>query len=301
MTSLRAKFIRRTTRAYFNTVDAEKADVQAMRKKWHSAAKVLWTARNVAVEAVDIHGLHAEWLTPKGCPDDKLLLYLHGGAYVMGNCATHRQMVSYIAKYSGIKALLPEYRLAPEHPFPAAVDDAVGLYRSLLADGYPAENIVIAGDSAGGGLTMATLLSLRDARIPLPAAACLLSPWLDLAATGESMTTHAKKDPWFQPEDMPIVAAYYCRQDQIRNSLVSPVYADLSGLPPLYIQVGEDEILLSDSTRAADKVKAAGGEVEIEIWPGMWHVFQAFLIQVPESKKAVKKIGNFVRRILTDD
>jgi acetyl esterase/lipase len=301
MTSLRAKFIRRTTRAYFNTVDAEKADVHAMRKKWHSAAKVLWTARKVTVEAVDIHGLHAEWLTPKGCPDDKLLLYLHGGAYVMGNCATHRQMVSYIAKYSGIKALLPEYRLAPEHPFPAAVDDAVGLYRSLLSDGYPAANIVIAGDSAGGGLTMATLLSLRDARIPLPAAACLLSPWLDLAATGESMTTHAKKDPWFQPEDMPIVAAYYCRQDQIRNSLVSPVYADLSGLPPLYIQVGEDEILLSDSTRAADKVKAAGGEVEIEIWPGMWHVFQAFLIQVPESKKAVKKIGNFVRRILTDD
>jgi acetyl esterase/lipase len=301
MTSLRAKFIRRTTRAYFNTVDAKKADVQAMRKKWHSAAKVLWTARKVTVGAVDIHGLNAEWLTPKGCPDDKLLLYLHGGAYVMGNCATHRQMVSYIAKYSGIKALLPEYRLAPEHPFPAAVDDAVGLYRSLLADGYPAENIVIAGDSAGGGLTMATLLSLRDARIALPAAACLLSPWLDLAATGESMTTRAKKDPWFQPEDMPIVAAYYCRQDQIRNSLVSPVYADLSGLPPLYIQVGEDEILLSDSTRAADKVKAAGGEVEIEIWPGMWHVFQAFLLQVPESKKAVKKIGNFVRRILTDD
>jgi len=298
MTSLRAKFIHRTTRAYFNTIDAEKADVQAMRKTWHSAAKVLWTARKVTVEQARVNGLNSEWLTPKGSPDDKLLLYLHGGAYVMGNCATHRQLVSYIAKYSGIKALLPEYRLAPEDPFPSAIEDAVGLYRSLLANGYLAENIVIAGDSAGGGLTMATLLSLRDAGDPLPAAACLLSPWLDLAATGESMTTRATKDPWFQPEDMPIVAAHYCNDDELKNPLVSPVYADLSGLPPLYIQVGEDEILLSDSTRAADKVKAAGGDVEIEIWPGMWHVFQAFLHQVPESKKAVKKIGAYVRRSL---
>jgi acetyl esterase/lipase len=300
MTSLRAEFVRRTTRAFFRTIDAKKADVQAMRKTWHSAAKVLWTARKVKVEQADVHGLNAEWLTPNGSAEDKLLLYLHGGAYVMGNCATHRQLVSYLAKYSGVKALLPEYRLAPEHPFPAAVDDAVGLYRSLLKDGYAASNIVIAGDSAGGGLTMATLLSLRDARDPLPAAACLLSPWLDLAATGESMVTRAKKDPWFQPEDMPIVAAYYCRQDQIRHPLVSPVYADLSGLPPIYIQVGEDEILLSDSTRAAEKLKAAGGEVEIEIWPGMWHVFQAFLHQVPESKKAAKKIGKFVQQALKD-
>jgi len=269
-----------------------------MRNTWHSAAKVLWTPRKVTVEQTNVHGLNAEWLTPKGCPDDKLLLYLHGGAYVMGNCATHRQMVSYIAKSSGIKALLPEYRLAPEHPFPSAIDDSVSLYRSLLANGYTAKNIVIAGDSAGGGLTMATLLSLRDAGDPLPAAACLLSPWLDLAATGESMTTRAQKDPWFQPADMPVVAAYYCREDELKNPLVSPVYAELSGLPPLYIQVGEDEILLSDSTRAAEKVRAAGGEVEIEIWPGMWHVFQAFLVQVPESKKAVKKIGSYVRRAL---
>jgi len=301
MTSLRARFVRRTTRAFFKTVDAEKADVHAMRNTWHAAAKVLWTPGKVTVEQKIIGGLNAEWLTPKGCPDDKLLLYLHGGAYVMGNCATHRQMVSHLAKFSGIKALLPEYRLAPEHPFPSAIADAVGLYRSLLADGYAAENIVIAGDSAGGGLTMATLLSLRNDGDPLPAAACLLSPWLDLAANGDSMTTRAEKDPWFQPEDMPIVAAYYCREEELTHPLVSPVYADLSGLPPLYIQVGEDEILLSDSTRAAEKVRAAGGEVEIEIWPGMWHVFQAFLVQVPESKKAVKKIGSYVRRALKNE
>ena len=257
MTSLRAKFVRRTTRAYFNTIDAKKADVQAMRKKWHSAAKILWTARKVKIEQARVSGLNSEWLTPKGAPDDKLLLYLHGGAYVMGNCATHRQLVSYLAKYSGVKALLPEYRLAPEHPFPAAIEDAVGLYRSLLAKGYSAQNIVIAGDSAGGGLTMATLLSLRESGDPLPAAACLLSPWLDLAATGESMTTRAKKDPWFQPEDMPIVAAYYCNDDELKNPLVSPVYANLSGLPPLYIQVGEDEIGSPFNAISADSSKRA--------------------------------------------
>lgn len=298
MTSLRARLVRRTTRAFFKTIDAEKANVHIMRNLFHSAANVLWTPRNVLLEKAEVCGLNAEWLTPKECPDDKLLLYLHGGAYVMGNCATHRQLVSYLAKYSGIKTLLPEYRLAPEHPFPAALEDAVGLYRSLLADGYAANDIVIAGDSAGGGLTMATLLSLRDAGDPLPAAACLLSPWLDLASTGDSMTTRAKDDPWFQPKDMPIVAAYYCADDELRNPLVSPVYGDLSGLPPLYIQVGEDEILLSDSTRAAEKVLACGGKVDIEIWPGMWHVFQAFLMQVPESKEAAKKIGAYVRDAL---
>jgi acetyl esterase/lipase len=272
-----------------------------MRSIWHASANVLWTARKVKIERAEVGGLTAEWLTPRHSPDDKLLLYLHGGAYIMGNCATHRQLVSYLARYSGIKALLPEYRLAPEHPFPAAIEDAVGLYRSLLANGYDAENIVMAGDSAGGGLAMATLLSLRDAGDPLPAAACLLSPWLDLASTGESMTTRAKRDPWFQPDDMPIVAAYYCPEAELRNPLASPVYADLSGLPPLYIQVGADEILLSDSTRAAEKVREAGGEVDIEIWPGMWHVFQAFLRQVPESRKAVKKIGAYVRQALRCD
>ena len=301
MTSLRAKIVRHTTRAFFKTIDAEKANVQAMRSIWHASANVLWTARKVKIERAEVGGLTAEWLTPRHAPADKLLLYLHGGAYIMGNCATHRQLVSYLARYSGIKALLPEYRLAPEHPFPAAIEDVVGLYRKLLADGYDAENIVIAGDSAGGGLAMATLLSLRDAGDPLPSAACLLSPWLDLASTGESMTTRAKKDPWFHPEDMPTVAAYYCPEDELRNPLASPVYADLSGLPPLYIQVGADEILLSDSTRAAEKVREAGGEVDIEIWPGMWHVFQAFLRQVPESRKAVKKIGAYIRQALRCD
>lgn len=296
--SLRAKIVRWVTSAYFKTVDAKKANVHSIRRRWHVLARILWTAFGVRTKRAEVHGLVAEWFTPKRAPERKLVLYLHGGAYIMGSIATHRQFVSHIARATGVRTLLPEYRLAPEHPFPAAVEDAVGLYRALLADGYAPEDIVIAGDSAGGGLTMATLLSLRDAGDPLPAAACLLSPWLDLAASGETMSTHAHRDPWFKPDDMPLVAGYYCTEEQLRNPLVSPVYADLSGLPPLYIQVGGEEILLSDSTRAADKVKAAGGTVELEIWPGMWHVFQVFVHLMPEARIATKKIGAYTSRAL---
>lgn len=296
--SIRARIVRWITGAYFKTVDARKANVHSIRHRWHLLSRFLWIAFGVKSRSDYVNELPALWLRPKRHPDDKLLLYLHGGAYIMGSIRTHRQFVSYLARAAGVRALLPEYRLAPEHKFPAAVHDAVGIYRTLLADGFAARNIVIAGDSAGGGLTMAALLSLRDAGVPLPAAACLLSPWLDLAATGESMSTHADRDPWFKPRDMPLVADYYCSKDQRRDPLVSPVYADLSGLPPLYIQVGADEILLSDSTRAADKVRASGGQVDIEIWPGMWHVFQAFVHLMPEARAATRKIGAYVRQAL---
>lgn len=298
MASLRAKLVRMTTGLYFKTIDAQRTNVQSMRRRWHMLARVLPVARGIARSPTTVRGLPAEWLTPRNATDRKLLLYLHGGAYVMGDCGTHRQLASHVARAAGVRVLLPEYRLAPEHPFPAAVDDAVAIYRHLLAEGHAADDIVVAGDSAGGGLTMATLTSLRDEGDALPAAACLLSPWLDLAGTGESMRTRARHDPWFKPEYLPLIASYYCAEAELKNPLVSPVYADLGGLPPLYIQVGEDEILLSDATRVADKVRAAGGEVELEIWPDMWHVFQAFVHQMPESRRAIQKIGAYVRTAL---
>jgi epsilon-lactone hydrolase len=299
MTSFRASLVRAVTGTWFSLIDRKRTDVRVMRRRWDLFGSFLHTAFGVTVTRAQVAGLAAEWLTPAGARTTGLLLFLHGGAYVMGSCATHRRLASHIARAAGVRAILPEYRLAPEHPFPAALEDSVGLYRSLLRDGQAAQDIVIAGDSAGGGLALATLLALRDAGDELPAAACLLSPWLDLAGTGDSITNRADRDPWFDPQEMPMVAAYYCGTDRLREPLVSPVYADLSGLPPLYIQVGSDEILLSDSTRAAEKVRAAGGDVEIEVWPGMWHVFQAFVGQMPESRAAIEAIGEFIRRTLT--
>ena len=298
MISRRAKIVRSVSGAVLSAIDAQKVNVHSLRRRWNKLSRILWTASGVQVDQCEVNGLKAEWLVPKQAPERKLLLYLHGGAYIMGACVTHRQFVSHLARATGVRTLLPEYRLAPEHPYPAAVDDAVGLYRALLADGYAAEDIVVAGDSAGGGLTMATLLSLRDAGDPLPAAACLLSPWLDLEGTGETMDTNARRDPWFKPEDMRSVASYYCEEHKLRNPLVSPVYGDLSGLPPICIQVGGDEILLSDSTRVAEKIKKAGGEVAIEIWPGMWHVFQMFVCLMPESRAATAKLGAYIRKAL---
>jgi acetyl esterase/lipase len=249
----------------------------------------------VSVETDKINGLHAEWLTPKDRVDDKLLLYLHGGGYAIGGCDMHRQMVSHIARAGRIRALLPEYRLAPEHKFPAAVDDVVAIYRTLIGMGMRAEDIIFAGDSAGGGLAIATLLVLRDAGDNLPAAAVLLSPFLDVTGSGDSMRTRADRDPWFCAEDLPIVAGHYCEPHQQRFPLVSPVFADVEGLPPVFIQVGDDEILLSDSERLADACTAAGVDVELQVWPEMWHVFQMFAAKMPESRQAIAKMGAYIQ------
>ncbi|MDJ0813018.1 MAG: alpha/beta hydrolase [Woeseiaceae bacterium] len=295
MSSFRAKAMRAITGAWFRSVNAEKADVHRMRRVWHGLANTLWTASGVDVRRTDFAGMRAEWLTPQAPARGKAMLYLHGGAYVFGNCATHRQLVSYIARSCGVRALVIEYRLAPENPFPAAIEDSLAAYRALRDEGYGPGDIVVAGDSAGGGLVMALLLSLRDAGEEMPAGAVMFSPWLDLTASGESMTTRAKRDPWFKPPDMPIIASYYCEEEEYRNPLVSAVFADVQGLPPIHIQVGDDEILLSDSTRIAEKIEAAGGEVTLDVWPQMFHVFQVFVHQMPESREAIGKLVPYVR------
>ena len=296
--SWRARLVRRITSRFVKGIDTsivDQAHVADMRARLDKIARYLKRAFGVAVEATTVNGLYAEWLRPKKSANGKVLLYLHGGAYLVGSCRTHRQMVSHIARAAGINALVPEYRLAPEHPFPAAIEDAVGVYRWLLANGYNSADVFIAGDSAGGGLTVATLLELRHAGIPMPAAVVLLSPFLDVTASGESAKTRADQDPWFDAKDMFVVTDNYCPPGtDPKNPLVSPVFANVAGLPPAYIQVGDDEILLSDSTRFADKMKGEGLDIEIEIWPEMWHVFQLFIGKMPESRRAIKRIGAYI-------
>jgi acetyl esterase/lipase len=281
--------------AYVKRLHVADIDFNRVRRRWRWLTRMMPTALGVRVEADEITGLYVEWLTPKTRMDGKLLLYLHGGAYVIGGCDMHRQMVSHIARAGRIRALLPEYRLAPEHRFPAAIDDAVAVFKSLLDMGIQAEDIVFAGESAGGGLALATLLALRDAGDPLPAAAVLLSPFLDLTGSGDSMRTRATQDPWFRAQDLPIVANLYCEPHQRRFPLVSPVFADIEGLPPMFVQVGDDEILLSDSERITDACIAAGIEVELEVWPEMWHVFQVFVGNMPESRQAIDNVGRYIR------
>lgn len=295
MASLRARTLRWITSRYIQRVDTKSVEPTELREKLNRVSRFLRKVRGVSVEETTINGLHAEWLRPRSAREGKVLLYLHGGAYVIGNCRTHRNLASHIAKAARMTALLPEYRLAPEHRFPAGVDDAVGVYRSLLADGVKPGDITIAGDSAGGGLTVATLLSLRHAGIPMPANAVLLSPFLDVTASGESMQTRADQDPWFHREDIVVASGHYCNDEsEHRHPLVSPVFANVAGLPPTYIQVGNDEILLSDSTRFAEMLQEAGVDVEIEIFPEMWHVFQLFVGKMPEARAAIKKIGKYL-------
>ena len=242
-------------------------------------------------------GVPAEWISAPGAADDRVILYVHGGGYVLGSIVTHREMVARLSKASGARGLVLDYRLAPEHPFPAAVDDAMAAYRWLLSQNIKPTNIVVAGDSAGGGLALATLLAIRDAKLPLPAAGVCISPWVDMEGTGESMVTRAKADPVVQKQGLLGMAQLYLGGKDPKSPLAAPLHADLTGLPPLLIQVGDAETLLSDSTRITEKAKKAGVKVELEVWPEMPHVWHLFAPILPEGQQAIEKIGKYVRQI----
>ncbi|HEY1362744.1 MAG TPA: alpha/beta hydrolase [Xanthobacteraceae bacterium] len=231
---------------------------------------------------------------------DRHVLYLHGGAYCFGKPSHYRDFIWRIAAATGARVLCVDYRLAPEHPFPAALDDAVAAYRGLLAAGAAPSRIAIMGDSAGGGLTLATLLRLRDEGVGLPAAAVALSPWTDLALTGESYVGNAASDPMPAVRHVPGWARHYVAGADPRHPYASPLYGDPAGLPPTLIQVGSDEILRDDAVRMAERMRAAGCSVELEIWPRMPHVWQLFARIVPEGRWAVERIGAFVRGQMSD-
>ena len=300
MISIRARIVRFVSRQLFKRVSPD-SNVAAVRRLFEKVQARKKIAKDVEVRTATIEGVACEWLIPDGCEDAPILYYLHGGAYLMGSPATHRQMVSFIARESGVRALLPDYALAPENPFPAGLQDCLAVYRGLLAAGANAKHILIGGDSAGGGMTMATLLSLRNAGDDMPIAAILLSPWLDLTTTGQSAKTRADKDPWFRPDDMEQVARKYSPDGDLADPLISPVYAGVSGMPDTLIQVGDHEILLSDSTRLSDKLSSAGGKVTLQVWPEMWHVFQFFVRLMPESKRAIADIAKFIRETTSEN
>jgi acetyl esterase/lipase len=246
------------------------------------------------VEHAEVGGVPGDWLTMPGADAARVVLYIHGGAFVLCSPRGYRPLGARIAKATRARTFLVDYRLAPEHPFPAAIQDSADAYRGILAQGVAPSSIVIAGDSAGGNLVIATLLSLRDSAVPLPAAGVCISPWVDLECVGESMKSKADVDPLCTYDSMIAEAALYLNGHSARDPLASPIHADLRGLPPLLIQVGTEETLLDDSTRLARRAEESGVTVRLEVFDGMPHVWHAFASYLPEGQEAIDKIGQFV-------
>jgi acetyl esterase/lipase len=273
------------------------APLERFRAQIEREGRFFKPPRDVDVRPVVAGDLTAEWLIPPEASPRSVMLYLHGGAWTLGWTNIHRRMVAHLCRAAACRALAVDYRLAPEHPFPAALEDCLGTYRWLLEGGSLPGDMVIAGDSAGGNLTLATLLTLRDAGDPLPAAAVCISPATDLEGTGESFGT--KKDPVQTPEFFRAMVRHYAGGQDLRSPLLSPHYGDLRGLPPLLIHAGGDEMLLSDATRLADKARTAGVDVSLVVWPRMWHVWHLLAPWLPEAREAIDAIGAFVRERLT--
>lgn len=225
-----------------------------------------------------------------------ILLYLHGGGYMACSPAGYRPITGAFAQY-GLAVFAPDYRLAPEHPFPAAVEDALAVYQALLTT-YTPEQIIVAGDSAGGGLALGMVLAAREAGIPLPAGLILFSPWTDLAGTGASITRNAQRESLLVAERLPEVAALYLQGADAKTPTASPLYGDLANLPPMFIQVSDQEILLDDALRVAEKIKAAQGQVTLQVWSGLPHVWQFGQTFLPEARKALQQAADFANRTL---
>lgn len=289
-------------------LDAVIADVQAcfgawnaetsldqMRGDWDELSGSLISPVSPLREAVDAGGVRAEWFVAPGAAADRVVMYLHGGGYVFGSAKSHAALAAQLSDSAQARVLFVEYRLAPEHPFPAAVEDSTAAYRWLLAQGYAPGRIAIAGDSAGGGLTFGTLLSIKQLGLPMPACATPISPWVDMEASGESMTSKAAEDPVVQMPMIQQLAAMVLPQGNVREPLIAPLHADLSGLPPLMIHVGSRETLLDDSMRIAARAAHANVAVQLVVWPGQIHVFQVFCARLDEGVEAIEQLGAFIR------
>jgi len=275
-------------------------DVVDARRSMEQVMAGAPTADGTTVEEAVVGGRPSLWIRPPGDAGG-VVLYLHGGGYRIGSAACYRGFGSYLAAAVGASVVVVDYRLAPEDPFPAAVDDALAAYRWLLDAGTPPSRIAIAGDSAGGGLTVATLLAARDAGLPQPAAAVCISPWADLTITADSYDRCAATDPYFSRAHAAQAATAYLHGTEPTNPLASPALADLSGLAPVLVHASDCEVLADDATRLAEGIRAAGGEVDLELWPEMTHVWHIMTPGVPESRDAVDRVAGFLQAHLATD
>lgn len=297
--SLGSRLARLTIQLCLAPAFARQDPVGAVRSSIAAISRLAPLPGGTSVAKADLPGIAAEWVSGPGADRKRgsALLYIHGGGFFSGSPGTHRELAARISGASGLPLLVVDYRLAPEHRFPAALDDCVAAYNWLLKQGFAPEKLAIGGDSAGGCLTMMTLLTLREKRVPLPSAALLFSPLTDaINFDGESYTTRAGADPWFNPKDVGRHISIFTGTGKNPPAVLSPVRADLKGLPPMLVQVGTDEILLSDSTRLVERAKKAGVDARVHVYDRMYHVFQMFGMIVPEARDAIAEAGAFLKK-----
>lgn len=272
------------------------ATVEQSRANYEGMLSANQPPEDAVIEEITVGEANADWVSVPESLDDRAVLYLHGGGYVIGSNVGYREFAARFARATKAKVLVLNYRLAPEHPYPAAVDDSVAAYDYMLAAGLAPEKIMVAGDSAGGGLTFATLVALRDQGKPLPACATTFSPWVDLEGTGDSAVPGAVDDPMVTSETLHEMAAHYAGGDDLRNPLVSPLHANLSGLPPQLVFVGTREILRDDAIRIVDNARSAGVDASLEIGSELIHVWPVF--PMPEAAESLAHVGEFADRYL---
>ncbi len=272
--------------------DGGERTVEQARTDLDRLSEVIHLPAGMTVAEQTVGGVPGLWLCPADGDERTVILYLHGGGYVAGSTHSHRGIAGHMVDAIGAPAFLAGYRLAPEHPFPAALEDALAVFDALTAE-TPADRILVVGDSAGGGLALALVVALRDRRLPAPGGVVAVSPWTDLAGTGESLIDRANDDVMLDPTKVREVAEMYAGDRPLDDPLISPVYADVDGLPPILLHVGDHEILLDDSVRFWEECTEAGVEATLRVWPEMWHVFHAMAPWVPEARRANQEIARF--------
>ncbi len=295
--SLRAELMRLALRKFVKGGAKPASTIEELRRGYEAIKRLIPNPPPGTVATrVDAGGVSAVRVATAESRDDRHILYLHGGAYINGSPSHYRDFIWRLANATKATVLCIDYRLAPEHPFPAAVEDAVAAYSWLGHNGADPRRTAIIGDSAGGGLTFATLLKLRDLKLALPSAAVTMSPWTDLTLTSLSFRNNAKADPMLNAAHAPQYVDWYLGGADPRDPYASPIHGDAAGLPPSLILVGSDEILLDDAVRMAERLRAAGSRAELEIWPRMPHVWPLMARVVPEGRRAIARIGAFVQR-----
>ncbi len=290
MTSLKSTLLKATLKTISPLIG--NADIQIQRRQTDYLSTLKKWYSGVYIKPAELGEVKGEWFDVEGSPDKPVILYFHGGAYVTGSLISSRVLAGEIAMAALLKTLSFEYRLAPEHPYPAALQDALSAYNHLLESGFEAKDIVFAGESAGGGLLLATAMALREYGCELPAALVCLSPWTDLTCTGKSHTSNAEKDPMLRRDGLMESAKAYAGEVSLNLHHISPLYGKFDGFPPTLIQVGKDEVLYSDSEQLFKKMKKAGADATLSSWDGMWHVWHIW--EIREAHEALAQVGAFI-------